>query len=72
MVMCTQDFFFSCKSEHDKQLCFVAVAKDEEGFDRDMRTLFVAQVARKADERDIFQFFSECGKVRSVVCTRAV
>lgn len=40
-----------------------AVAKDEEGFDRDMRTIFVAQVARKADERDLFGFFSECGKV---------
>jgi len=42
------------------------MAKDEEGFDRDMRTLFVAQVARKADERDLFQFFSECGKVVDV------
>lgn len=41
-------------------------AKDEEGFDRDMRTLFVAQVARKADERDLFQFFSDCGKVQDV------
>lgn len=42
------------------------MAKDEEGFDRDMRTIFVAQVARKADERDLFGFFSECGKVVDV------
>jgi len=31
-----------------------------------MRTLFVAQVARKADERDLFSFFSDCGKVQDV------
>eukprot|EP00960_Hanusia_phi_P075461 768429-Hanusia_phi.AAC.13 len=42
------------------------IAKDDEGFDRDMRTIFVAQVARKADERDLFQFFSEAGKVVDV------
>ncbi|KAJ1477976.1 hypothetical protein T484DRAFT_1962102 [Baffinella frigidus] len=40
------------------------MAKDEDGFDRDMRTLFVAQVARKADERDLFGFFSDVGKVQ--------
>jgi len=42
------------------------MVQDEDGFDRDMRTLFVAQVARKADERDLFQFFSDCGKVQDV------
>ena len=39
---------------------------DEAGFERDMRTLFVAQVAKKADERELFQFFSDCGKVTDV------
>ena len=42
------------------------MAQDEDGFDRDMRTVFVAQVARKADERDLFQFFTDCGKVQDV------
>mmetsp|Transcript_88235 Transcript_88235/g.234627 ORF Transcript_88235/g.234627 Transcript_88235/m.234627 type:complete len:476 (-) Transcript_88235:159-1586(-) len=44
----------------------VALANDEEGFERDLRTIFVAQVARKADERDLFTFFSDCGKVTDV------
>jgi hypothetical protein len=25
--------------------------------------IFIAQVARKADEKDLFAFFSDCGKV---------
>lgn len=39
---------------------------DEAGFERDLRTVFIAQVARKADERDLFAFFTECGKVTDV------
>jgi hypothetical protein len=27
--------------------------------------VFIAQVARKADEKDLFAFFCECGKVAS-------
>ena len=45
----------------------LAVPKDDEaGFERDLRTVFIAQVARKADERDLFAFFTECGKVTDV------
>jgi hypothetical protein len=27
--------------------------------------IFIAQVARKADEKDLFAFFSDCGKVHT-------
>ncbi|GJP80038.1 hypothetical protein CLOP_g10275 [Closterium sp. NIES-67] len=34
--------------------------------DRDLRTVFAYQINLKADERDVYEFFSQAGKVRDV------
>ena len=43
---------------------------DQEGIDRDSRTVFACQIHPKCDERDIFEFFSSIGKVSDVQLIR--
>lgn len=40
--------------------------KEEEDYDRDLRTVFVTQIHMKADEREVFEFFSKAGRVSDV------
>eukprot|EP00735_Rhodelphis_limneticus_P005166 TRINITY_DN1690_c0_g1::TRINITY_DN1690_c0_g1_i2::g.17694::m.17694 TRINITY_DN1690_c0_g1::TRINITY_DN1690_c0_g1_i2::g.17694 ORF type:complete len:489 (-),score=64.63,sp/Q5RC80/RBM39_PONAB/41.46/6e-73,RRM_1/PF00076.17/8.5e-19,RRM_1/PF00076.17/5.3e-18,RRM_1/PF00076.17/0.00011,RRM_5/PF13893.1/2.1e-08,RRM_5/PF13893.1/5.6e-11,RRM_5/PF13893.1/2.7e-08,RRM_6/PF14259.1/2.9e-12,RRM_6/PF14259.1/8.8e-14,RRM_6/PF14259.1/2.7,RBM39linker/PF15519.1/9.7e-13,Nup35_RRM_2/PF14605.1/7.9,Nup35_RRM_2/PF14605.1/0.36,Nup35_ len=40
--------------------------REAEAFERDMRTVFVNQLVRKATEKDIEEFFEKCGKVKDV------
>lgn len=44
--------------------------KEAEDIDRDRRTVFACQIHPRVDERDIFEFFSQCGKVRDVQLIR--
>ncbi|KAK6946451.1 Splicing factor RBM39, linker [Dillenia turbinata] len=41
-------------------------AEPEADPERDQRTVFAYQIALKADERDVYEFFSRAGKVRDV------
>ncbi|RWR92365.1 RNA recognition motif domain-containing protein [Cinnamomum micranthum f. kanehirae] len=42
------------------------VAEPEADPERDQRTVFAFQICLKADERDVYEFFSRAGKVRDV------
>ncbi|KAJ9189536.1 hypothetical protein P3X46_000817 [Hevea brasiliensis] len=42
------------------------VAEPEADPERDQRTVFAYQISLKADERDVYEFFSRAGKVRDV------
>ncbi|XP_058090835.1 uncharacterized protein LOC131237182 [Magnolia sinica] len=42
------------------------VAEPEADPERDQRTVFAYQICLKADERDVYEFFSRAGKVRDV------
>lgn len=46
------------------------MGNDQEGIDRDSRTVFACQIHPKCDERDIFEFFSSIGKVVDVQLIR--
>jgi RNA-binding protein 39 len=41
-------------------------AEPEVDPERDQRTVFAFQLSLKADERDVYEFFSRAGKVRDV------
>ncbi|BBN18123.1 RNA-binding protein 23/39 [Marchantia polymorpha subsp. ruderalis] len=43
-----------------------ALAEPEADPERDQRTVFAYQICLKADERDVYEFFSRAGKVRDV------
>ncbi|GMP37484.1 hypothetical protein CsSME_00009137 [Camellia sinensis var. sinensis] len=45
------------------------VAEPEVDPERDQRTVFAYQISLKADERDVYDFFSRAGKIRSCKCT---
>lgn len=55
--------FFVC-------LFVLNLEKEAEDIDRDRRTVFACQIHPRVDERDIFEFFSQCGKVRDVQLIR--
>ncbi|CAM6032825.1 unnamed protein product [Sphagnum compactum] len=44
----------------------VVAAEPEADPERDQRTVFAYQISLKADERDVYEFFSRAGKVRDV------
>ncbi|GBG88761.1 hypothetical protein CBR_g48379 [Chara braunii] len=52
--------------ERDRDKDKEAVAPEEEDPERDLRTVFAYQISLKADERDVYEFFSRAGKVRDV------
>jgi RNA-binding protein 39 len=41
----------------------VVAAEPEADPERDQRTVFAYQISLKADERDVYEFFSRAGKV---------
>lgn len=53
----------SCRRYKDKKDGAVEPEVDPE---RDQRTVFAYQISLKADERDVYEFFSRAGKVRDV------
>ncbi|KAJ9704473.1 hypothetical protein PVL29_002847 [Vitis rotundifolia] len=56
-------FPLSCRRHKDKK---EEVAEPEADPERDQRTVFAYQICLKADERDVYEFFSRAGKVRDV------
>ncbi|EEE51022.1 hypothetical protein OsJ_31660 [Oryza sativa Japonica Group] len=52
--------FFICRRRKDDG------AEPEADPERDQRTVFAFQLSLKADERDVYEFFSRAGKVRDV------
>eukprot|EP00262_Sarcandra_glabra_P007781 TRINITY_DN2073_c0_g1_i1.p1 TRINITY_DN2073_c0_g1~~TRINITY_DN2073_c0_g1_i1.p1 ORF type:complete len:420 (-),score=87.08 TRINITY_DN2073_c0_g1_i1:415-1674(-) len=56
-------FHFSCRRYKEKK---EEVAEPEADPERDQRTVFAYQICLKADERDVYEFFSRAGKVRDV------
>lgn len=55
--------FQLCRRYKDKK---EEVAEPEADPERDQRTVFAYQICLKADERDVYEFFSRAGKVRDV------
>ncbi|KAJ4851436.1 hypothetical protein Tsubulata_041711 [Turnera subulata] len=55
--------FSSCRKYKERK---EEVAEPEVDPERDQRTVFAYQICLKADERDVYEFFSRAGKVRDV------
>ncbi|XP_052110435.1 uncharacterized protein LOC107467320 isoform X4 [Arachis duranensis] len=56
-------FCFICRRHKEKK---EEAAEPEVDPERDQRTVFAYQISLKADERDVYEFFSRAGKVRDV------
>lgn len=55
--------FVSCRRHKEKK---EEAAEPEIDPERDQRTVFAYQISLKADDRDVYEFFSRAGKVRDV------
>ncbi|XP_042429311.1 RNA-binding protein 39-like isoform X2 [Zingiber officinale] len=54
------------ESRHHREKKEDGAAEPEADPERDQRTVFAYQLSLKADERDVYEFFSKAGKVRDV------